>query len=151
MIRTARTAHALLPALAGAVLLALTAAGPAAAGPATATPGQGSLTVIFHDGRGHTVNRSLSCHPAGGSMPGAAQACRRLDALNGPVGAAPQREMCSMLYGGPQTARVTGTWRGRRVDESYNRTNGCQTERWNRMEPVLPAVVAGSTALQPRS
>jgi hypothetical protein len=43
-----------------------------------------------------------------------------------------------MIYGGPATAHVTGTWAGRPVDASYNRGNGCETSRWDRMEPFLP-------------
>jgi hypothetical protein len=102
--------------------------------------------VTYDNGHGVVVNHVLLCHPAGGSVPQAQQACRHLDILGGPVGATPQREMCSMLYGGPETARVTGTWRGRQVNESYSRTNSCQTERWERMEPVLPAVATGQAA-----
>ena len=43
-----------------------------------------------------------------------------------------------MIFGGPQTARVSGLWRGRRVDETYTRNDGCEIARWQRMVPVLP-------------
>jgi Subtilisin inhibitor-like len=140
MIRSARTA---------AVVLALVTAFPAfpataAASAATPPAHTDLLRVTYDNGHGVVVNRLLLCHPAGGSMPSAAQACRHLDVLGGPLGAGPTREMCSMLYGGPETARVTGTWRGRQVNESYSRSNGCQTARWERMEPVLPSIPRGS-------
>ncbi len=164
MIRTALTA---------AVVLALCTAGTAAAaaphpahrhpahatGPhhpahatahATAPRHADLLRVTYDNGNGVVVSRLLWCHPAGGSMPGAADACRRLDALGGPLGAAPRHEMCSMVYGGPQTARVTGMWRGRRVDERYGRADGCQTSRWRRMEPVLPPTAAPGTGRSAR-
>ena len=86
------------------------------------------------------TTRTLRCHQGESGTGTARAACTRLDSIGGPVGPTPDRQMCSMLYGGPQTARVTGVWRGTPVDESYNRTNGCQTSRWERMVPVLPAV-----------
>lgn len=43
-----------------------------------------------------------------------------------------------MQYGGPATARITGTWAGRPVDATYDRTNGCAIARWDRMVPLLP-------------
>ncbi|MDI5967486.1 SSI family serine proteinase inhibitor [Streptantibioticus silvisoli] len=107
------------------------------------------LTVRLDDGHRVISSRSLRCHPDGGSMRGAAAACRRLDALGGPVGPTPKREMCSMVYGGPQTARITGTWHGRRVDQTYSRSNGCQTARWQRMAPVLPGVSGVSNGGSP--
>lgn len=100
------------------------------------------LHVTLNDGHGGVSHRLLSCHPSGRS---ATAACRRLDALGGPLGTSPRREVCSMLFSGPQTARITGTWRGRRVDETYGRGNGCQTSRWQRMSPVLPSEPNGGT------
>ncbi len=104
------------------------------------------LQVTYDNGHGVVTSRLLWCHPAGGSMRGTLGACRRLDALGGPLRVTPRREMCSMVYGGPQTARVTGMWRGHRVDQRYSRSNGCQTTRWQRMEPVLPGFVAHRAA-----
>jgi hypothetical protein len=40
--------------------------------------------------------------------------------------------------GGPQTAHITGTWQGQRVDATFRRTDGCEISRWRTMEPVLP-------------
>ncbi|GAA1911265.1 SSI family serine proteinase inhibitor [Streptantibioticus ferralitis] len=96
------------------------------------------LTITYADGSGPTVTSTLSCHPAGGTHRNARAACDRLDALDGPLGPVPHDQMCTELYGGPQTARITGTWRGRHVEDTYTRTDGCQAARWQRMEPVLP-------------
>jgi hypothetical protein len=96
------------------------------------------LTVAYDDGGGVTVTNTLSCHPTGGSLPDAQAACDQLDALGGPLGPVPRGQMCTELYGGPQSARITGTWHGRHVEETYNRNDGCQAARWRRMEPVLP-------------
>lgn len=84
----------------------------------------------------------LSCHPTGGDHPHAEEACAKLDQATrrdtdafAPVGA---DENCTMQYGGPATARVTGNWGGRPVDATFSRDNGCEIDRWNRFEPLLP-------------
>ncbi|MFD5427132.1 SSI family serine proteinase inhibitor [Streptomyces sp. NPDC127084] len=84
----------------------------------------------------------LTCGPAGGSHPAAKAACDRLDRLGeggkdpfAPVG---EDRMCPQQYGGPATAHVKGTWRGKPVDASFARRNGCEIGRWRAMEPVLP-------------
>jgi hypothetical protein len=97
------------------------------------------LTVRVDDGAEHVTTYELACHPAGGTHPDVRAACDRLDALGGPVGPATYGQLCTMIYGGPQTATVVGTWRGAPVDERYDRANGCETARWNDMAPVLPA------------
>lgn len=45
--------------------------------------------------------------------------------------------MCTQQYGGPQRARITGTWRGKKVDARFDRTDGCQIARWNRLDAVF--------------
>ncbi|MEU3461387.1 hypothetical protein ABZ721_15745 [Streptomyces sp. NPDC006733] len=68
-----------------------------------------------------------------------ADSCAQLRRQGGPVGPVPSGQMCSMIYGGSQTAQVTGVWHGTAVKEKYSRSNGCEVARWNRMAPVLPA------------
>lgn len=43
-----------------------------------------------------------------------------------------------MIYGGPATAHVTGTWAGRPVDSRFDRADGCQIARWDALVPLLP-------------
>ncbi|MFF6955431.1 SSI family serine proteinase inhibitor [Streptomyces sp. NPDC088197] len=81
---------------------------------------------------------TLDCGPAGAKEE-TDPACEHLVEIGGPERAVPAGQMCSMIYGGPQTAHVTGVWRGRTVDEEYSRTNGCEVSRWQRMVPALPA------------
>jgi hypothetical protein len=45
-----------------------------------------------------------------------------------------------MLYGGPATAHVTGTWAGRPVDTRFDRSDGCDIARWDRFVPLLPSM-----------
>ncbi|MFF1447527.1 SSI family serine proteinase inhibitor [Streptomyces sp. NPDC058274] len=86
----------------------------------------------------------LTCHPGGGSHPDAAAACDKLDSGTrwgkDPFAPVPQGSMCTMQYGGPATAHVTGTWAGRPVDARYDRGDGCEIGRWNALVPLLPEV-----------
>jgi hypothetical protein len=45
--------------------------------------------------------------------------------------------VCSQIYGGPQRAHVTGTIDGRQVDLTVTRTDGCGTDDWRALEPLL--------------
>jgi hypothetical protein len=86
----------------------------------------------------------LTCRPAGGTHPQAKRACDRLDrfAADGtdPFAPVSTRSMCTQQHGGGARAKVTGTWRGERVDAAFDRENGCEISRWKDLEPVLPSV-----------
>jgi hypothetical protein len=45
--------------------------------------------------------------------------------------------MCTMIYGGSQTATVMGRWHGMPVHAAYSQVNGCEIARWRNMAPVL--------------
>ncbi|NJP99160.1 SSI family serine proteinase inhibitor [Streptomyces zingiberis] len=107
-------------------------------------------------GRAPERSYRLECHPAGGTHPSAPDACGRLDELGrdggDPFARVPAGTQCTMLHGGPETARVTGSWHGRPVNARYNREGGCEIARWERLGPVLPGAgpevgpVTGATA-----
>ncbi|MEU1364922.1 SSI family serine proteinase inhibitor [Streptomyces sp. NPDC005803] len=86
----------------------------------------------------------LECEPTGGNHPAAQQACDRLTQLAGesadPFEPVSRSAMCTQQFGGAATARVTGTWQGRTIDSTFERTNGCEIGRWNSLRPVLPNV-----------
>ncbi len=42
-----------------------------------------------------------------------------------------------MIYGGSQRATVTGTWGTRRIKASFNRVDGCEAARWQRLIAVF--------------
>ncbi|MEU6545687.1 SSI family serine proteinase inhibitor [Streptomyces sp. NPDC046859] len=104
------------------------------------------LTVTVRGTGAGDGTHELTCHPAGGDHPDAAGACAALDggtrwgrdlfAPEAPGG------LCTMQYGGPATAHVTGTWAGRPVDARFDRGDGCAIARWNRFVPLLPDVRA---------
>ncbi|MET7478062.1 SSI family serine proteinase inhibitor [Streptomyces sp. NPDC005648] len=101
------------------------------------------LTVtVRHAGPGRDGTYQLYCHPGSGDHPDVAGACGALDRGTrwgretfAPV---PGGSVCTMQYGGPATAHVTGTWAGRPVDASYDRSDGCEIGRWDRLVPLLP-------------
>ncbi|WP_326689355.1 MULTISPECIES: SSI family serine proteinase inhibitor [unclassified Streptomyces] len=85
---------------------------------------------------------TVRCRPAGGDHPAPGRACAALEhATSGgknPFEPVSSDAICTMVYGGPATARVTGTWHGRKVDARFKRSNGCEIERWNSLVPALP-------------
>ncbi|MEU9364981.1 SSI family serine proteinase inhibitor [Streptomyces avermitilis] len=100
------------------------------------------LTVtVSHAGRADGTYR-LRCHPGGGSHPDPGGACGTLDRRTvwgrDPFAPVAPDGLCTMQYGGPATAYVTGTWAGRPVNATYDRSNGCQIARWNDLVPLLP-------------
>ena len=49
---------------------------------------------------------------------------------------------CTMIYGGPQTASVTGTLDGEKIDVSFSREDGCQLARFDAAAPLWNGVGA---------
>ncbi|MFJ8541750.1 SSI family serine proteinase inhibitor [Streptomyces sp. NPDC093586] len=109
------------------------------------------LTITVRDaGAGADGTYELYCHPGGGDHPDPAGACAVLDQDTrwgqdtfAPV---PVGSVCTMQYGGPATAHVTGVWAGRPVDARFDRSDGCQVSRWDRMVPLLPDLRAPERA-----
>ncbi|MCF3961976.1 SSI family serine proteinase inhibitor [Streptomyces fuscigenes] len=128
--------------------LAAAAPGASAAAPGVFVPD--ALTVVVSgpsgsrlggpDGSGTTYE--LRCAPVGGTHPDAAAACDRLESIRldggDPFAPVPAGRLCTQIYGGPETAHVTGFWNGRAVDATFDRANGCEIARWRRLVPVLP-------------
>jgi subtilisin inhibitor-like len=97
------------------------------------------LTIVSDDGKGKTETWQLTCEPAGGTHPDPAAACAALAAKGKtalpPV---PKDMMCTQQFGGPQTAKITGTWNGEPVNATFSRTNGCEISRWKALKGLLP-------------
>jgi hypothetical protein len=102
-------------------------------------PGDTNLTIVIDDGSGSTTTWRLTCDPAGGTHPDAKAACHALEA-NGAAALppVPKDKACTQIYGGPETATVTGTWKGQQVMSRFARNDGCQISRWKLMAGLLP-------------
>ncbi|MFE5793556.1 SSI family serine proteinase inhibitor [Streptomyces sp. NPDC056503] len=130
--------------------LAGTAAGAAPAVPLPPLPllsPPDSLTVTVTGSGNPAAEGSwkLTCDDRpGGDHPAAARACARLEGFaragEDPFAPVPADRMCAQVYGGPVTAQVTGVWQGRRIEARFTRSNGCEIDRWENVEPLLPSV-----------
>jgi hypothetical protein len=80
---------------------------------------------------------TLRC-PSGGTLPNPDDACRRLLRLRNPFAPVPKGVSCTAIYGGPQEAEVRGVFRGRRVNARFNRGDGCQIARWDKVRFLFP-------------
>ncbi|MEU5203190.1 SSI family serine proteinase inhibitor [Streptomyces pseudogriseolus] len=138
----------------GAALVAVLASLAASPSPARAggpAPDGDRLTVTVRDADGGADGTyEVRCRPSGGTHPDPEGACAAVERRTrwGQDAFAPvdPDAVCTMQYGGPATARITGTWAGRRVDATYDRTNGCAIARWDRLVPLLPEVGRGAGA-----
>jgi Subtilisin inhibitor-like len=101
--------------------------------------GDTDLTIVINDGSGSTKTWRLTCNPAGGTHPDPQAACQALEA-NGAAALppVPKDKACTQIYGGPQTATISGTWKGQSVMSTFARNDGCQISRWKLMEGLLP-------------
>src|SRR4051812_9350395 len=104
------------PSLLAALLLA-------ACGSEAAAPGGTNLLVRVDQDGPHGARPARSVRVR---CPGAhCQVTKRLTAHD--FAPTPKDVACSMIYGGPETATVKGTLRGKPVDARFSRTDGCQT------------------------
>ena len=97
------------------------------------------LSIHYDDGAGKTSDWTLTCDPPGGTHPDPGAACQALE-KNGATALppVPKNQPCTMIYGGPETARITGTWKGEKIDAELSRTNGCEIARWKALTGLLP-------------
>ena len=126
------------------LLLVLTACADGNA-PDTAALEQVDVLVVEQDlGEGSAPQRwTLRCSRDGsaGDHPDPDGACSHLSGLDDPFAPLADDRVCSEQFGGPQTARVTGTWRGAAVDLRLSREDGCAISQWDALGPLLPGPV----------
>ncbi len=94
------------------------------------------LTVTVHpDGPdGPAQRRHVECARLGEGD----ATCRGLAGLGAEqLAPVPSGTACTQIYGGPATARVQGTLRGRGVDARFELSDGCEIERWDRNRVLL--------------
>ena len=98
------------------------------------TSSRTSLTIVYRARpAAPALTRTLQCVPAGGTLANARDACRRLAGLENPFAPVPPGTACTEIYGGPERAIVSGSFRGRRVWARFTKVDGCQIERWKRV------------------
>ena len=129
-----------LSVVAVAVIATVTALAVAVAGSRDTAAAKTSLTITYWaDGTSaKSVKWTLRCEPTGGTLRRPGRACTRLKSGGRKLFAALPRDlMCTEIWGGPQVARVSGTIAGARIAATFNRTDGCQIARWEKVSPWL--------------
>jgi len=97
--------------------------------------------TVWPDGMGPQAAKkvyNLQCAPVGGTLPKRAAACTKLMRVQRPFAPVPRGMACTMIYGGPQVALVTGRFRGNQIRATFSRKDGCQLARWNRVGFLFP-------------
>ena len=108
-------------------------------GRANLRAGRTSLSIVVNPGgaTGRNALRTLRCRPAGGTLPRAAAACRRLAAMHGPLAPVPYDRLCAPLDA-RSGATVRGVFAGQRIAARFARSNTCEAERWDRHRFLFP-------------
>lgn len=127
--------------LPAAVLLAATTACGGDAGTLDVGDAPATTQLQVAQTTDRTQTWTLTCDPAGGDHPSPAQACGDLASVQDPFAPLPADRVCTEQYGGDQTARVTGTYRGTPVDLELSRVDGCRISQWDRLGALLPGPV----------
>ena len=86
---------------------------------------------------GKSFSTSLTCDPAGGTHPRAARACAQLAAIDDPFGPLRTEQPCILVRAGPQVAVVRGSYRGKPVETRFDRSDSCETRRWDRVSTLF--------------
>lgn len=113
---------------------------------------EAEISIVIQNPRGSTVSYAIRCSEGEASLRGdtgidAREACR---ALARPavqerlVGGPSQDQVCTQVYGGPQTAMLSGTLEGQSVNTVVTRDDGCGIGDWdNLLKDLLLPVSRG--------
>lgn len=111
----------------------------------TTAAGAVELTVVYDDGSGRKQTGSLTCRGAERRADGAlagrapvAELCAQARGISELLTTKPdETRACTQIYGGPETALVTGTIDGENVNRRFRRTNGCELADFKRAAGLL--------------
>ena len=121
-----------------ALALPLAACSTGGADTVAAAPRTDLTIEIVRDVGSEAERLTLTCEPTGATHPAAAQACADLARLPEPFAPLPSDQVCTEIFGGPQTATITGIHRGEPVRSELSRSDGCRIAQWDGLGAVLP-------------
>lgn len=102
-----------------------------------------SLSIsISEDGGQQSAHYELDCRGSvleeTSTLPNALKACEFL--LDNPKVLEqefPSDQICTEIYGGPETAEISGIIAGKSVNTSLSRNNGCNIKHWDDLAVLL--------------
>ena len=130
-------------------LLAAVGCGAGAGAPAAGTSSRIDLKISYWpkgQDSGAAQKWTLKCAPAAGTLPQPGAACRKLLGMQRPFAPIPPDAVCTDVYGGPQVALITGTFRGNRLWAKLQNRNGCEIARFKRLSFLVPGYGTGGEA-----
>jgi Subtilisin inhibitor-like len=89
---------------------------------------------------------TLTCGPAGGTLPHPFRACRVLSEVWDPFTPVRIGVMCPMIVYGPQITTISGWWHGSWISVRFSRTFSCEAPQWYR---ILSSFPGGSGQVNP--
>jgi hypothetical protein len=105
------------------------------------------LSISYFNGTTGHLQATLSCRPKPQRATGflarrsTVLLCRRAVQLRSFLASSPDpRRLCSLIYGGPQRAVISGTIGRTQIHRRFARTNGCEIADWSRVYLLLPTV-----------
>ncbi len=140
------------PIFAPVIGAALLGAGCAGAPSPGSSQVRADVSVVIQDPQGSPVSYVIRCDDGeasvrGGAQIDAADACRALarPAVQNRLVRGPSPEqVCTQVYGGPQTAMLSGTLDGQSVSTVVTRDDGCGIGDWdNLLKDILLPVSRG--------
>jgi hypothetical protein len=94
--------------------------------------------TVWPKGRGlGSFSTTLTCDPPGGTHRSPVKTCAYLRTIEDPFGPLPMELPCVLKKSGPEVAVVRGTYRAEPVETQFDRTDSCETRRWERVEIVF--------------
>ena len=126
-------------ALAALAALALTGCGGSEGGENANAKIDLTLTLWPTGVNGDSIVWHLHCEPTGGDNPDPEAACAALATAKDPFGPLKPPPRCKEIPGSsPEVALLEGTFRGRKVRSTFDRSSACVAGRWDRIAPVFP-------------
>jgi Subtilisin inhibitor-like len=108
---------------------------------ASAWPNAALRVTVWPKGKsGASHTWTLRCDYPGprGTHPRPEAACLALARHARALRPVPDEVACTQQWDGPEVALVRGTFRGKRIRATFNRTDGCEIRRWNALAALLP-------------
>ena len=96
------------------------------------------ISVSIRGSEAPTKFWTLECPSGRGTLPHATAACAKLATMEDPFAPVPKDKACTQIFGGPEEADVTGTFKGKPVNAHFDKGNGCEIARWNNLEFLFP-------------